>query len=253
MIQATPAIGADGTVYIAGYDKLLYAVDEKTGQEKWRHMCGDSISSSPAIGPDGTIFVGCNDGDLYAIDSFDGSEKWKFFTGDTIHSSPALAADGTVYFGSYDQNIYAVDARTGHEKWRFTTGGLVLSSPLIGQDGTVFIGSMDGKLYAIEGSAPLAKSDWPEFRNGTRRTGSAETQTQANGSGPDLVRISATANNINLTMQTKVGHLYTIESKPFLDLGKWTQVRTFTGTGWNETVSDASPIGDQLFYRLRVD
>lgn len=253
MIQATPAIGADGTVYIPGYDKLLYALDAKTGQEKWRHLCGDSMSSSPALGPDGTIFVGCNDGNLYAINSSDGSEKWRFPTGDTIHSSPALASDGAVYFGSYDRNIYGVDGRTGREKWHFTTGGLVLSSPLIGKDGTVFIGCMDGKLYAIEGSAPLAKSDWPEFRNGGNRTGSAEMQTEADTNDPQVVAISATANNINLKVQTKAGHLHTVESKPSLDKGEWTTVRTFTGTGWNEIVSDGRPVDGSLFYRLRVD
>ncbi|MHB8522791.1 MAG: outer membrane protein assembly factor BamB family protein [Limisphaerales bacterium] len=174
VIQSTPAIGADGTVFIPSYDKLVYALDPLTGAKKWSHFTGDSISSSPTIGGDGTVYVGSNDGRLYALDPADGSEKWTFHTDDTVHSSPAVASDGTVYFGSYDKNVYALDGKTGAEKWRFVTGGLVLSSPVIGADGTVFIGSLDGNLYALEGASPPAQSSWPAFRGGGQHTGSTE-------------------------------------------------------------------------------
>lgn len=173
-IQASPAIGADGTVYIPSYDKLVYALDPLTGAKKWAHLTGDSISSSPGIGPDGTLYVGCNDGRLYALDGATGTEKWTFLTADTIHSSPAIAADDTVYFGSYDKTVYALNGRTGVEKWRFITGGQVLSSPVIGPDGTVFIGSHDGHLYAFEGSAAPASGPWAAFKGGPQRTSSSE-------------------------------------------------------------------------------
>lgn len=182
IIQSTPAIGYDGTVFIGGYDKVVYALDPFTGSVIWSLRTGDSISSSPALGPDETLYIGANDGRLYAINR-DGTPKWTFLTGDTIHSTPAVAADGTVYFGSYDQNIYAVDAQSGAEKWRFTTSGQVLSSPIISDDGTVFIGSQDGNLYAIEGSSPLAQSAWPAFKGNPLRTGSDERL-----SAPQIVR-----------------------------------------------------------------
>ena len=173
-IQSTPAIGADGTVFIPSYDKFVYALDPLTGAKKWSYLTGDSVSSSPALGGDGTLYVGSNDGFLYAINSADGSEKWIFHTADTIHSSPAVAADDTVYFGSYDTKVYAVDGKTGVEKWHYLTGGLVLSSPVIGLDGTVFIGSQDGKLYALEAASPPAQSSWPAFKGGPQRTSSIE-------------------------------------------------------------------------------
>ena len=50
----TPAIGADGTIYIGSYDKKLYAINPD-GSEKWEFLTKNWITSSPAIGTDGTV------------------------------------------------------------------------------------------------------------------------------------------------------------------------------------------------------
>ena len=107
VIDSSPAIGSDGTVYFGSDDNYLYALNSD-GSLKWKFQTGDSISSSPAISADGTVYVG-SDG-LYALNP-DGSLKWKFktgFWGNWISSSPAIGADGTVYFGSDDGYLYAI-------------------------------------------------------------------------------------------------------------------------------------------------
>lgn len=63
---SSPAIGGDGTVYVAAGNKLR-ALDPETGNEKWDFATGSSIYSSPAIGEDGTIYIGSGDGKFYAI------------------------------------------------------------------------------------------------------------------------------------------------------------------------------------------
>jgi outer membrane protein assembly factor BamB/pimeloyl-ACP methyl ester carboxylesterase len=133
-----PAIGADGTIYAGSSN--LYAVNPD-GTQKWKFAIGttySAVSSSPAIGADSIIYVGFNDGNLYAINP-DGTQKWKFATGG--NSSPAIDADGTIYVGSGDPNysLYAVN-RDGTQKWKFATGRY-LSSPAIGADGTIYVGS----------------------------------------------------------------------------------------------------------------
>jgi hypothetical protein len=60
----SPAIGADGTIYVGSSGNNFYAINPD-GTEKWHLSISDS-SSSPAIGADGTIYVGTWD-DLYAI------------------------------------------------------------------------------------------------------------------------------------------------------------------------------------------
>jgi predicted outer membrane repeat protein len=79
-IFASPAIGAGGTVYIAGlYDPNLYALDPNNGSVKWE----------------------CN---------FP-SEGWPF-------ASPVVGADGTIYQAlAYDANLYAIEPNSGTISW----------------------------------------------------------------------------------------------------------------------------------------
>jgi large repetitive protein len=146
MVFSSPAIGADGIIYVGSDDHKLYAINPD-GSQKWSFTTGDDVGSSPAIGADGTIYVGSHDSNLYAINP-DGSQKWRFTTGGDVESSPAIGAGGTIYVGSHDHRLYAINP-DGSQKWRFTTGGDVESSPAIGADGTIYVGSMDNKLYAI--------------------------------------------------------------------------------------------------------
>ncbi|MBC8552169.1 MAG: PQQ-binding-like beta-propeller repeat protein [Candidatus Brocadiales bacterium] len=157
-VRSRPAV-QDGVVYFGSSesnDHNLYAVDIKTGQEKWKFRTGSYVKSSPAI-DDGVVYFGSsesNDHNLYAVDIKTGQEKWKFRTGSYVKSSPAID-DGVVYFGSSesnDHNLYAVDIKTGQEKWKFRTGSYVKSSPAI-DDGVVYFGSSesnDHNLYAVD-------------------------------------------------------------------------------------------------------
>jgi len=105
-VESSPAIAADGTIYVGSYDDYLYAINP-SGTLKWRYQTGSYVTSSPAVAADGTVYVGSNDGYLYAV-SPAGALKWRYQTGDGISSSPAIAADGTVYVGSGDGYLYAI-------------------------------------------------------------------------------------------------------------------------------------------------
>ena len=145
-VRASPSVGSDGTIYVGSMDKYLYAINSD-GSGKWSFGTGNDVFSSSAIGSDGTIFVGSQDSNLYAINP-DGSKKWAFETGDSVNSSPAIGSDGTIFVGSHDSNLYAINP-DGTKKWAFETGDSVNSSPAIGSDGTIYVGSWDGKLYAL--------------------------------------------------------------------------------------------------------
>eukprot|EP01047_Picozoa_sp_COSAG01_P067789 COSAG01_NODE_9644_length_2381_cov_122.845311_1_plen_419_part_10 len=153
-VDSSPAIAANGTVYVGSWDHKLYAITP-AGQVKWTVTTGDWVRSSPAIATDGTVYVGSDDGKLYAITPA-GQVKWTVTTGDVVYSSPAIVADGTVYVGSVDKKLYAITA-AGQVKWTVTTGDAVGSSPAIAADGTVYVGSDDHKLYAI---TPAGQVKW---------------------------------------------------------------------------------------------
>ena len=143
---SSPAIGADGTIYVGSYDDNLYAINPD-GTQKWAFETGHNVKSSPAIGADGTIYIGSGDNNLYAINP-DGTQKWAFKTGNLVYSSPAIGADSTIYVGSWDEKLYAIKP-DGTQKWAFKTGDDIWSSPAIGTDGTIYVGSIDDNLYAI--------------------------------------------------------------------------------------------------------
>jgi outer membrane protein assembly factor BamB len=105
--SGSPAIGADGTVYIGSLDSKLYALNAD-GTFRWSYTTGNQVYGSPAIGADGTIYIGSYDNNLYALNP-DGTLKWSYTTGGHILGSAAIGSDGTVYIGSYDNKLYALN------------------------------------------------------------------------------------------------------------------------------------------------
>lgn len=167
VIDASPAIADDGTIYIGSGDRNLYALNPdgtlQEGDWPFEAETFGAMHSSPAIGDDGTIYVGSGDANLYALNP-DGTLRWNEETGDSIESSPAIGSDGTVYVGSDDGNVYAFDPDDGSilEGWPFEAGGPVASSPAIAEDGTVYVGSRGGtaNLHAI---SPDGTLEWDFF------------------------------------------------------------------------------------------
>jgi outer membrane protein assembly factor BamB len=178
--ENAPAIDNEGTLYIAGNDGVLYALDTKSGKVKWTFdgvaRAGYrtyAIFSSVAIGPDRTIYFGGKNGDLYAVrerTALFGTNAvalWSYRLGSGIQSSPLLTNDGTVYIGDERGTFHAVRPPQAGEQgtalWKFSTKGTLISSPALGADGTLYVGSMDGKLYAFNFSAGAAPASAGPF------------------------------------------------------------------------------------------
>ncbi|AKB37166.1 cell surface protein [Methanosarcina siciliae C2J] len=162
----SPAIGADGTIYIGNKDKKVYALNPD-GTQKWNYTTVSEVVCSPSIAPDGTIYVGST-GTFYAINP-DGTLKWNYTTGgtdddeDSINVGSAIGSDGTIYFGCSDHKLYALNP-DGTLKWNYTTGSYILDCPAIGADGTIYIGSsFDKNVYALNPDGTLK---WKYYTGG---------------------------------------------------------------------------------------
>src|SRR5881628_3018890 len=88
-IDSTPAIDANGNVYVQSRSGHLYALDSN-GALKWRFQTFDSFvgccfgpESSPAIDSNGIIYVGSSTGNLYALFA-NGTLNWQFSTSGPI-------------------------------------------------------------------------------------------------------------------------------------------------------------------------
>lgn len=74
---STPAV-VDGSIYFGSGDKNVYALDAKTGEERWR-FATNNVNSSPAV-VDGTVYIGSDDKNFYALDAKTGVELWRLVT-----------------------------------------------------------------------------------------------------------------------------------------------------------------------------
>ena len=95
---------SDGIVF-AGIGNNLYAIDMRTGKERWQFITKGTVYSSPAVA-NGVVYFGSYDNNLYAVEALSGKEKWHFTTEGGIYSSPAIA-NGVVYVGG-GNSLYAI-------------------------------------------------------------------------------------------------------------------------------------------------
>jgi outer membrane protein assembly factor BamB len=171
-ILASPAVGRDGTVYVAALrDPNLYALDPNGGSVKWVcnfeyliHPLAPDASTyfgwplaSPVVGPNGTIYQTLlYDPNLYAIDPNTGDIQWSVrrteywpYKDPSGCSEPALGPGGMIYVGASDANLWAVDPN-GSTRWMTRLGmttGLTLT---VGSDGLIYAADNDGWLCVLD-------------------------------------------------------------------------------------------------------
>ena len=150
-VQSSPAI-ADNTVFIGARDGILYAVDLRTGREKWRADHQVSwVNTSPAVA-DNIVVAGSSDARfVHGVDARTGRELWRQTTPAPVWSSPAIAR-GLVYFGDSGGNLHVLDLRTGERRWTQPLGGTIFGGIVVLED-MVLIGNEDGAAYALRGGA----------------------------------------------------------------------------------------------------
>ncbi len=146
-----------GAIYVGSSDGYLYALNPD-GTLRWRNQIGSAIRSSPAVAPDSTIYVGADNQYLYAVNP-NGTTRWNIWLTEAVHSSPLIGPDGTVYIGATNGRLWAVTGQ-GVVKWYFTTGGAITSSPAMDAQGRIYFGSHDRYVYAVEDSGSYAKQVW---------------------------------------------------------------------------------------------
>ena len=172
--KSSPAVAADGTLYIAGGDGILYALSPD-GKLRWNLTIGGYLLSSPAIDSEGTIYLGAGSaagetrkqtfrqgqaeekqekiGFICAF-SPDGTQKWRFKTGGWVASSILITSGGNIVAGCNDNFIYCL-GKDGELLWKFETGGKVFSSPAEDKDGNIYAGSEDSYFYSLDKDGKL--------------------------------------------------------------------------------------------------
>lgn len=137
--EATPIV-VDGVLYASGPWGSVFAVDARTGAERWRYdpevdgsynrrACCDVVNRGLQVWG-GRVYVATLDGFLVALDAGTGREVWRVDTFEdrtrsyTITGPPQVAKDVVVIGnsgGEYGVRGYitAYDLVTGAQRWRF--------------------------------------------------------------------------------------------------------------------------------------
>ena len=150
---------ADGVVYVAGKDRIMYAIDLLTGAQIWSFSVRDDSptvsgeTKSAAVLAGNAVYFGYGAG-VYALNTKTGAKIWKSSdvgpATQIVISSVAVAGPGgnRVVFGAdAATGIFALDAQTGARIWSYDTGG-VLGSPALADD-RLLVPGMNGFLYAF--------------------------------------------------------------------------------------------------------
>ncbi len=186
----------------------FYALDAKSGDERWRFSTGGGISSSPAVTA-GSVFFSSRDGFLYAIDTRTGKQRWRFRLGkdlgehnywDYYLSSPIVSGK-TLFTGSGDGHVHALDIRNGNVRWSFATGARVRATPALSGDKVVF-GTMNGYVYAV--SAQDGTQRWKFATQG------ASNKFEDNGNDTTSISASPSISDGVVTVGGRDGFAYGI-------------------------------------------
>lgn len=150
---------ADGVAYVGGKDRIMYAINLRTGAIIWQfNIHDDSTATQPVRSTAALLgqrlYVGYGRG-LYSLDAVTGAKVWR--TEDVVKgvgevvASPAISGglnDKVIFTGDMGGKVRAFNAVTGEQMWSFATGGFIYGSPVVAA-GHVYIASSDGFLYAF--------------------------------------------------------------------------------------------------------
>lgn len=139
--EATPIV-VDGLMFTSGPTGTVFALDAKTGAERWRFIpetdpttvakvCCGVVNRGVSVWK-GQVFVATLAGDLIALDADSGTINWRVDTitdrrrGYTVTGAPYIAKDLVIIGNSGAEMdargyITAYDSKTGIQRWRFFT------------------------------------------------------------------------------------------------------------------------------------
>jgi outer membrane protein assembly factor BamB len=126
-VLAAPIIDGE-TLYVAGGDGVVYALNRFTGEKRWSVDLNEEMTTSPTLA-DGKLFVMSSAQSVTALDAKDGKRLWKFHRdspgGFTIRGDARpVVANGTVYAGFADGTVAALNLADGVARWSRTVSGV---------------------------------------------------------------------------------------------------------------------------------
>ncbi|GIW43915.1 MAG: hypothetical protein KatS3mg077_1197 [Candidatus Binatia bacterium] len=164
----TPAVGADGRVYLGGGfgSHEFYCLDVETGQLAWRLRTGDDGPTAGVLSGSYLAFntESCT---LYVADAGTGCVVWQKWLGDPLLSQPAVVGGAAIYavFPRRGQHwLGAFHLEDGHALWEQPLSHDAITA-VVGVEDKVFLSTFDGKVWCF--TAKEGQLLWCEDRQAT--------------------------------------------------------------------------------------
>ncbi len=154
---SSPAINADGTVYIGNENGRVFAF-APTGAFKWgfpETLSQNAFYSSPAV--DGNyIYVAGEEGKIYKLQDNGNSytELWGYQLADEVASSPVILSDGRVVVVN-DSGYVTCLTSDGTLSWQYFANSGVTSSPAVDNYNNIYFGTEQGDLITLDQNGTL--------------------------------------------------------------------------------------------------
>ena len=181
-LLARPAVGSDGTLYIAEEKGNLFVVNPDGSLRFTFRAYYQAFKTTPVLSP--------------------GQE--------------------TVYVAQENRVMYAVDTATGVERWRYNARGYLRASPIVDQEGYVLIGSDAHDLTMLSPVGSVAASfDFPASVNQTPSLGLAGDALVRYGDR-DLVfirKLTAQAKDKPDVQPTSIDRVWELSNPVSIDVG----------------------------------
>ena len=200
----------NGLLLVGASNGLFYALDGRTGAERWRFDAKSPISDGWGSSSPDTVTFTSTDGVLHALDVRSGQQRWSkpgFGTTTAIE-------DGVVYAAGTDGSVHGLDLATGDVVWGWASpvplaadnGGAFAVA-----DGVVYTGAHDGSLYAVSIASDTVLWRLPtigEYANAVSLTDDQAfvSTPQLNESVGELYVVDRATGEIQWTFRTNTGN-----------------------------------------------
>lgn len=140
------------TLYGAGVDRKVYAVDLASGAIRWSSRLSGLIAGGVLLSGD-TVFAASSrpEGRVYALDAATGRRHWRAKTGPV--GAPLALVGGTLLVATQRGDLMGLNPATGERRWRRRLGSARVA-PLETEPGTTILATVDSifQVRAVDGT-----------------------------------------------------------------------------------------------------
>jgi outer membrane protein assembly factor BamB len=135
-----------GTLYVASAASGIYALNPKTGAQKWFHPIAGVVTMGEF---EGDLIIGLQHGELGRFSPFNRQFIWRVRFGTDGAPTRTIRFPHGLITSLSRGAVYVLDAHKGTLRDQFNPGSGVLAPARLSEDGWLYLSSLNGFLYAF--------------------------------------------------------------------------------------------------------